>query len=348
MSKLSTQLKGIQFGRGIAACLVVLFHAGHMLAEPQYVGHPYSLTSLFRFGNAGVDFFFVLSGFIIFYVHSADIGRPQRLAHYLWQRVTRIYPIYWIVTSYVVATLVAKHDWPALDISRVIGSILLLPGTKEPILGPAWTLLHEMAFYGVFAVAILSARAGLICAAVALAMTFVSVQSSLPIVALFQTPFHYEFAMGAFAAFAVQRSWLGPGWLLAAIGVIVFAVAAGLVNARSLSEVGTEARIWFGLASFFLITGAAKAELKGHLKISSLGNYLGAASYSIYLVHVIALGLGARLLFSFRLAHDLPNATALLICLLAVAAGCALHSGIEKPLLNFIRGKKATVATVTA
>jgi exopolysaccharide production protein ExoZ len=333
----STQLKGIQFGRGVAACLVVLFHAGHQLALPQYVGHPFSLTSLFRFGNSGVDFFFVLSGFIIFHVHSVDIGRPRRLAHYVRQRLTRIYPIYWIVTAFVIATLVAKHDWPALDIFRVIKSILLLPDTKDPILGPAWTLIHEMAFYSVFAVAIISVRAGLVVAAAALALTFVNVQNPTPIVALFQSPLHYEFAMGVFAAFAVQRSWLGPAWLLGAIGLIVFVVGAWLVNAGHMPEVSDPARMWFGFASFFLITALAKAELAGQLKVPALGNYLGAASYSVYLVHVIVLGLAARLLFHFRLAHDLPEATALLICLAALVAGCVLHSAVEMPLLKAIR-----------
>jgi len=63
-----------------------------------------------QFGHAGVDFFFVLSGFIIFFVHGKDIGKPSRLPHYVWRRFIRIYPVYWAVTliSIVLAFFFSK------------------------------------------------------------------------------------------------------------------------------------------------------------------------------------------------------------------------------------------------
>ena len=83
------KLIGIQLGRAVAAILVVLYHGGRVL--PQYVG-PIDAAKYFTFGNAGVDFFFALSGFIIFYVHQQDINSPARLGHYLFRRTTRVYP----------------------------------------------------------------------------------------------------------------------------------------------------------------------------------------------------------------------------------------------------------------
>ena len=65
------RLVGIQAARGAAALLVVFYHAGRMLSLDQYVGND-PLRGLFRFGHAGVDFFFVLSGFIIYFVHHKD------------------------------------------------------------------------------------------------------------------------------------------------------------------------------------------------------------------------------------------------------------------------------------
>jgi exopolysaccharide production protein ExoZ len=343
MSGKPIQLKGIQFGRGMAACLVVLYHAGRMLAEPQYVGHTFILTSLFRFGNAGVDFFFVLSGFIIFYVHSADIGRPERLPHYLWQRISRIYPIYWVVTVLVMAILIAKHDWLALNPQRAIASVLLLPNGQEPILEVAWTLLHEVAFYALFAIAIVSAPAGLFFATAFLLLATFPVPNHLTVTNFLQTPYHYEFALGVFAALCVQRAWFGPKWLIGILGLVGFVAGAWIVNTGTLGGTGTGGRLWFGVASCLLIIGAAEAELCGQLKIPALGSYLGAASYSIYLIHTIAIGFGAKAFFAIPLAHEVPITIALLDCLFAVIVGCALHSTIEKPLLNFIRGKSLMV-----
>ncbi len=345
MSGKPAQLKGIQFGRGLAACLVVLLHAGHMLTEPQYIGHPFLLTWLFHFGNAGVDFFFVLSGFIIFYVHSSDIGRPQRLAHYLWQRTTRIYPIYWVVTSFVAATLVAKQDWAALNLHRVVDTVFLLPGPQGPLLGPAWTLILEVAFYVVFAIAIVSARAGLFVALAVLVLAAIGLDRHFPADTFSQNAYAYEFALGVLAAFAVKRSWPGPGWSWGIVGAVIFAFGAWRVDAGIVDPASNQARLWFGIASFLLLVGLAKAELEGRLKIPALGNYLGAASYSIYLVHVIVVGLSARVLFSIPFVHEIPVATSIVICFLAVVAGCILHTWVEKPLQNAIRGKAKAFAT---
>ena len=119
------KLLGIQFCRGIAAVLVVLYHAGRMLALPQYAGHV-ALGGVFNFGNAGVDFFFVLSGFIIFFVHEKDIGQTQRLPAYIWSRVTRIYPIYWLVTAIVLCLILMR---PARNSARSGIRDLLVPAS---------------------------------------------------------------------------------------------------------------------------------------------------------------------------------------------------------------------------
>ena len=95
------RLDGVQAARGAAALLVVLYHCGRMLSLPQYVGR-IPLGNVFEFGHAGVDFFFVLSGFIIMHVHRGDLGRPGRFGRYAWRRATRIVPMYWVVTAIVV------------------------------------------------------------------------------------------------------------------------------------------------------------------------------------------------------------------------------------------------------
>ena len=68
-------LKCLQAGRALAALAVVAFHLSTAFSDPRYGSH--SIGQAFtRHGNLGVDFFFVLSGFIILNAHARDIGRP--------------------------------------------------------------------------------------------------------------------------------------------------------------------------------------------------------------------------------------------------------------------------------
>ena len=76
------RLLGIQLARGMAAFLVCAFHFQNGLSW--IVGYV-PFWGVFEFGRSGVDFFFVLSGFIIFLVHADDIGRGHRLSRYTWR-----------------------------------------------------------------------------------------------------------------------------------------------------------------------------------------------------------------------------------------------------------------------
>jgi exopolysaccharide production protein ExoZ len=87
-------LNSLQACRAAAAILVVFYHTSHGIFRlEKYFGHK-PFGPVFDFGFAGVDFFFVLSGFIMIHVHAGDIGQPRMLAAYLWKRFSRIYPAY--------------------------------------------------------------------------------------------------------------------------------------------------------------------------------------------------------------------------------------------------------------
>ncbi len=157
------KLKGIEAARGIAACLVVALHATHLLFAPKfYAAVP--LWGVFRFGHAGVDFFFVLSGFIIFHVHRQDlqVRRRGNAWRYACKRFLRVYPTYWIVLALFGAVLIYSpyRDPAQTGIGNVIASVLLLPRLQEPILGVAWTLRHELLFYGLFGLLLLNRALG--------------------------------------------------------------------------------------------------------------------------------------------------------------------------------------------
>src|SRR4028118_2377207 len=92
------KLNLLQVYRGIAAVLVVMFHLTDMSAQRL---NQVTFFNLFEAGWSGVDYFFVLSGFIMVYVHRSAIGKKDQLKSFLVKRAVRIYPIYWIVSLIV-------------------------------------------------------------------------------------------------------------------------------------------------------------------------------------------------------------------------------------------------------
>src|SRR5216683_3883717 len=90
----NTQITTLQALRGISALLVLGLHSVPFA--------PHLFRYLFSWGFAGVDFFFVLSGFILLYVHYGQIGRPEKLRSYFIRRFSRIYPSYWAVMVFLI------------------------------------------------------------------------------------------------------------------------------------------------------------------------------------------------------------------------------------------------------
>lgn len=137
----------IQALRGIAATLVAAFHLYGVERDSEG-----SLFWFFRHGEAGVDIFFVISGFIIFYTARPDRG----LGNFVEARFWRIFPPYWfILLGYIAASLglwlLLGDDSKLPSGFAVVASFLLLP-VPEQIIVIAWTLTIEIAFYLLFAI----------------------------------------------------------------------------------------------------------------------------------------------------------------------------------------------------
>jgi len=332
----------IQAGRGLAALLVVFCHAGRMVSLEQYVGYD-PLAGLFTFGHAGVDFFFVLSGFIIYFVHHRDIGRPANLWHYAWRRITRIYPIYWVVTVAIILLALFSPNGAGdrLDPRHVLASFLLVPHGQDPLLGVGWTLQHEMLFYTVFAVAILSARAGIAIFVLWMALTLYGMAFPLQGYAIrfIADPFHIEFLFGVFAAWITIAFRVSAPRLMAVIGAAAFLVTAAAEDMGYITMSGLAGRWSYGLSAMILLIGLAEAERSGKWQAKGSAVYLGSASYSLYLVHTIVIGLFARTLAVVGIVKDLPgwSVTALAVIVSLIAAAL-LHGVAEKPIASALNG----------
>src|SRR5579871_6907304 len=102
---------GVQVLRGLAAMLVVLFHAG-LLADERFGAPGHHLFGpLFRAGAGGVDIFFPISGFVMVVSTVGLLAQPGASRIFLTRRIIRIVPLYWIATT---AKLVIVLAVPAL------------------------------------------------------------------------------------------------------------------------------------------------------------------------------------------------------------------------------------------
>ncbi|QDA35802.1 acyltransferase (plasmid) [Paracoccus liaowanqingii] len=92
------RLEVLQAGRAAATVLVVLYHANNfMLPLRLYDGD--TAWQGFGWGYGAVEFFFVLSGFIIARAHHSDVGQPVRILRFLYRRCIRILLMYWLVLT---------------------------------------------------------------------------------------------------------------------------------------------------------------------------------------------------------------------------------------------------------
>ncbi len=332
------RLIGLEAGRGVAALLVAAIHlSSHLRAAHG----PFGLTEMFRFAHAGVDFFFVLSGFIICFVHAGDVGIPERLAHYVKRRITRVFPLLWIVLAVLILISQLKPasapQWHA-----VLRNALLLPSVNDGILGPSWTLQHEAIFYAVFATLIINVRLSTIC----LCAWFAAI---VGVTALGMTPtngllfrltlwFDLQFFMGMGAAWFLRRHTVPLPEIVFAWGVAGFLTLGacedfGLVNGPTLWP-----HMGYGVAATFIVLGLVEMERDGKLRVPRLLFALGTASYAVYLTHELVIGTLWKGMIRFHLNSLLPYWIQFIGLLLSVAAfGTVIHRVVEIPAIKAAR-----------
>jgi exopolysaccharide production protein ExoZ len=334
------RLEGVEAGRGVAALLVVLYHAS-LHVEGNVPGSA-MLWGLPHFGHAGVDFFFVLSGFIISFVHRTDLGRPDRLAHYLERRFTRVFPFYWLVLGFSLLGTWLLHRTQFPGVREIFSNLLLLPQTEDKIVGGAWTLVYEIMFYFVFAIAICNRRIGatVLCvwAALVAAGFFLTPGSESPPLAVATSPFCLEFFLGIGAAAVLSACTVPRSGLVLAIGVAGFALAGVCEVSGRLDGFGATARLAYGTCSFLIILALVEHERLGRLRVPRFMAVLGRASYAVYLVHLIAIGVTFKFLsMAIRLTPAWSFLVWALLCTMGLIAGITASIWLEQPVIRFAR-----------
>jgi len=324
-------LKSLQAGRAIAALSVLAFH---VQSSPQLPSGSW-LASKSGHGNMGVDFFFVLSGFIICHAHGKDIGQRDQLKRYVGNRFRRIYPIYWLYTAVFFAAF------------AVIGGVTVLPHTgagwfsslslirispEHAPLSVAWTLFYEIAFYALFGLLILSRAIGTASFAV-WAAAILAVHRYLPThdpLGVWTSLLCANFFVGMAACWLHMRIGMKAALGMVGAGLAGLAVLAVIIDRSPLAE--PLAALSFGL----LICGAAAWETRNRLNFGPLV-LIGDASYTLYLIHepVSQVVLKVLAKVGLRVPADL---TFVATIVLTTAACVAAYTLIERPLNAILRG----------
>jgi peptidoglycan/LPS O-acetylase OafA/YrhL len=331
------RLEGIEASRGVAASLVVLAHVARHLDRAS--GAPL-MTAAFRFGHAGVDVFFVISGFIILFVHAADVGDARRLAHYAARRATRLLPTYWVALALTVVLAVGGgHGVPSF--AALAWSVTLAPSDQPMLLGIAWTLQFEVLFYVLFGVLVANRTAGTLALTMWLAsagLTAMTAWRASWLPDQFAAPFVFEFFLGMAAALTVQRGGVPRPDVFLAAGILLFVTAAVLEDSGLLDGFGAAARLAYGVPSALAVLGIAEADRRDARRVPAMLRALGGASYSIYLFQFVFIGIVWQVMRAARLDQMLPAVVMFAaLALAAIGGGVAMSVWVERPLLRVLR-----------
>jgi peptidoglycan/LPS O-acetylase OafA/YrhL len=280
-------LFNIQALRAVAALMVVCVH---LQALAVMAGAPARVTDA---GNAGVDLFFVISGFIMVFTTGSKSQGPVT---FLGSRLRRIVPLYWCVTLavFAVARLTPSliQNTPS-DLGRLIASLLFIPasrpdGTLRPVVFVGWTLNFEMAFYVLFALGLFAPRRwiGVLAAVGALVAAVLwgwAARPASPLLGFYTTPMVLEFGAGMVLGLLWPRlnSPDRLAWPLAAAIALAFLLMLGAPWLWP----GAERLFAFGLPATVIVASALALERQGRAVRWRWLQALGAASYAIYLSH---------------------------------------------------------------
>jgi exopolysaccharide production protein ExoZ len=296
----------LQILRALAAYSVFLTHFG------LYAGPILPRPDAMAFGAAGVDVFFVLSGFIMFV---STAGRSETPGSFLLRRAIRVVPLYWLVTLGL--ALIALAGLKPIGIVElrpdyVVQSLLFLPfsrgGYVEPLNSVGWTLNYEMFFYAGFAALLLVSdlRARMIGLTAAFGALVLLGLAPVPGLywAYYTKPIVLEFVAGAALGYAYLRCGApSPSFPVrrAAVGALAVAGALILGGQAVAGALGADLEMTGFLRP--LVWGSAAALAVGAVLLLERGGIVlrsrwlfsqGNASYAFYLIHNLMLHAGAK------------------------------------------------------
>jgi exopolysaccharide production protein ExoZ len=334
-------LLSVQYARGGAAVSVLLFHAfndGGVTHYPEQVL------------QAGVDVFFVISGFIMWVTTYGSSISPKA---FLGKRIRRIVPLYWLFTAFaVLIAAVAPQFGKSTGVGHALASFLFLPAVNpvthqaEPVLAPGWTLNHEMLFYLIFALALTLSPKPRVIAVIGMnvGLAIVGWLTHGPLVVSFYTnPIILEFVFGVLVGWIYTSGYTASRRVSGALttaGVLVMVGCAAAWGQTVLLRVA----LW-GVPAAVIVLALALTENAKPVGLRRSWQFLGDASYSIYIIHGVVLSA------LFAVVHHLGAPVFVMIPIgapIAVVFGLVVYRYIERPMTTHLGWRRPATKPIAA
>lgn len=341
----------LELGRFLAALAVMLAHwfgeiNGHAFAGFKIFGGfmpPFALA---------VQYFFVLSGFVMARAHHQDFGKWRSPLKFWWRRGWRVYPVYWLTLI-----LPAYFLWGALKQPYFAFRILsLAPLNTGEFIPPAWTLRYEMGFYLVFGIAllpfigrwVLALWVALVlwsCAPLAV-LAFLHIPPAVGLhqlikttgIRLFDNADNYFLAGLLAGAISVKYA---PGLRLSAVITLLALICMVLYQPTfhwgHTYGTRTDQAMGYALVLGALLLGITGLEQARWLRLPRFCGVLGALSYPLYITHTAVM-----LIFDVNTQHMKWQVPVLyVICLLGIVVYLAIAQGVtilyDQPIQRAVR-----------
>jgi peptidoglycan/LPS O-acetylase OafA/YrhL len=349
----------IQVLRGLAALAVILFHVSEMLIQySDRSGIFCSLAPLWQQGAAGVDLFFIISGFVMVQSTRTMFQQPGACWKFLRKRLIRIVPLYWFYTSLMLLlvflpfTLQEHH----FSLSYTLKSYFFIPalnpatGLDLPLLSIGWTLFYEMYFYLLFAL--------LLCFSKKIFLPAISLFFSLsvlagfllpalsPLLKIMSSPLLLEFILGCLLAAVVDKKTaiITDSSVFRYVPLILLTAALlCLLLLPFVANAADHRLLFWACPALLLTTALVCCEQRNQPVFPALLLAMGNSSYSTYLSHIFVIlcisTLLKRKLLPGLWGNDLLAGVTVLLCLLA---GLLSFRFLEQQISSFFQGSRSS------
>mmetsp|Transcript_16781 Transcript_16781/g.21656 ORF Transcript_16781/g.21656 Transcript_16781/m.21656 type:complete len:351 (-) Transcript_16781:872-1924(-) len=348
-------IANVQILRGFAATLVVWYHLQPM------INSAFGTNFHSAFGAIGVDVFFVISGFIMFYRGYAP---PKSIPFFMVSRFFRIVPLYWLATFSIVAVFLLGYNPNGLHhltATNVLESIFFVPsvfpdGRHDLVLSLGWTLMYELFFYSLFAISFFARSRLMSFFFVASTLCFTSILGAFVegwsyLQMFFLAPITIEFLFGAGLGLLYDKISPNSKVALLSTAIVCIFVATALLiwffNAGLVDTGKFGARfLIFGIPSLFFVLGMLLLEKAGISIREGIPIKWGDISYSLYLFHPLTLQASVKLMDGVMPQNSLGVATTIVFALAtSFIAAWSIYEIIETRIVTF--GKRIAKRTTT-
>ncbi|WP_078876663.1 acyltransferase [Streptomyces sp. 150FB] len=327
--------------RLVAALMVALHHyAGTArVDQPGNVIWGRSVSDIFpnvfqaaTYGWLGVEFFFVISGFVIC---MSSWGRRPR--DFFVSRVIRLYPAYWfgVLFTTLVLTLLPAVFRPLKPTQVILNFSMLQAGLGAPhVDGVYWTLWSELRFYLIFLIVVatgLTYRKVVVFCCVWGAAAAFAAKSGIPLLVTVVNPDSAWFFIAGLSLYLMHR--FGQDLLLWCVLGLSLVMSQHDVLTRVTTE---QVSTWTGsvvlYTAFLLVMVAIALGLTDRIQWKWL-TVAGSLTYPFYLVHY-AVGVTA-----IHYLHDRVDARLLVVGLIAASLLLSwfIHRLVERPLSRWLK-----------